>query len=210
MKYYRDAFLISWKEIIELIGLIFSVTIVFQSDLNWFSFIIMIVIVVSILIAIFSIIRTFREVKANAYYTTTDINQYMYYWLKNNNRAIIFSRDMSWANEDQKIIHILKKKAADGELTLILGRRTSLVSNLEQRGAKFIEYSFLDYIPQTRFTFVNYGSMDEKVAIGKKDENDVHRIVEYKPSDAPTYYLARDLISILIEMEKLKDKNEKN
>lgn len=110
MKYYRDAFLISWKEIIELIGLIFSVTIVFQSDLNWFSFIIMIVIVVSILIAIFSIIRTFREVKANAYYTTTDINQYMYYWLKNNNRAIIFSRDMSWANEDQKIIHILKRK----------------------------------------------------------------------------------------------------
>lgn len=53
-------------------------------------------------------------------------------------------------------------------MTLILGRRTSLVSNLEQRGAKFIEYSFLDYIPQTRFTFVNYGSMDEKVAIGKK------------------------------------------
>lgn len=204
MKYYKDLFLKSWKEFIELIGLIFSVIVVFQGGLNWLSIIFLFVILLSIVVAIYSIYQSYREIYANAYYSTSDINEYMHNWLEDNSRSIIFSRDMSWANDDGKIFQVLEKKALDKELILVLADKTPLVTKLEAKGAVFIEYGFLGYTPKTRFTFVNYESMDEKVAIGKQDENGVHRIDEYSPSDAPVYYLARDLISILIKMDKIK------
>lgn len=200
MNIYITAFLKSWKEIIELLGLLFSVNIVFKSNMNLMSYGVIIIIIISVILTFISILRIFSDVNANAYRSELDINKYMYEWLNNNKRAIIFSRDMSWANRDEKIIHTLIKKAKDNELTLILAKRTSLVKRLEEEGAEFINYSHLGYIPKARFTFVNFGSMDEKVAVGKKDENNIHRITEYVPADGPIYYLARDLVSIMMKL----------
>jgi len=200
----------SWKEFIELIGLIFSVIVVYQTGYNWLSSIISIIIIIAIGVAIYSIFLSYYELKANAYHSASAINEYMYNWLAYNNRAIIFSRDMSWANNDERIVDVLKKKAEDSELTLILAERTPLVTELEKRGAHFIGYDFLEYTPRTRFTVVNYGSMDEKVAIGKEDEHGVHRINEYKSSDGIAYFLVKDLISLLTRLENNRGQNERN
>lgn len=199
----------SWKELIEIIGLVSSVFIIYQTENTVLSSIVSIIIIIAIGVAVYSIILSYCELKANAYHSTHAINEYMYNWLADNNRAIIFSRDMSWANDDKRIVDILKKKAEDSELTLILAERTPLVSELEKRGAQYIGYEFLDYTPRTRFTVVNYGSMDEKVAIGKEDEYGVHRINEYKSSDGIAYFLVKDLISLLIRL-KNRGQDERN
>ncbi|MBL1225723.1 hypothetical protein [Enterococcus sp. BWR-S5] len=134
----------------------------------------------------------------------------MYSWLKDNGKSVVFSRDMSWANERQIKI-ILKEKAENNELTVILSSQNDLSKELEELGATIIEYGYLDFIPETRFTIVDYGSFRSKVAIGQKDEMEIHRINKYSQSDIPIYYLASDLIKLVKKMEKNRKKTiEKN
>ena len=106
---------------------------------------------------------------------------------------------------------MLKEKAKKNELTLILSFQNNLSKELEKLGAVIIEYGYLDFIPETRFTIVDYGSLRSKVAIGQKDEMEIHRINKYSQSDIPVYYLVNDLIKLVQGIEKNRmEKIEKN
>jgi hypothetical protein len=125
----------------------------------------------------------------------------MYNWIEKGGRVQIFSRDLSWA-QDRKMKAMLREKARKRELCLCLPQSIPLVDELEPAGAEVTLYPELDYIPQSRFTMVNWGRMDQRVAIGRLVD-DAHVIEELSNKDV-AYFVAKDLIEILLRFNKVK------
>ena len=199
-----------WPSFIELIGLISGSIGILQMKSNLLSFLFLSIILISVVVVGFRFYKIWESINLNAYPTKESINHFMYRWLKDNGQSVVLSRDMSWASE-KKITEMLKEKAKKNELTLILSFQNNLSKELEKLGAVIIEYGYLDFIPETRFTIVDYGSLRSKVAIGQKDEMEIHRINKYIQSDIPVYYLVNDLIKLVQGIEKNRmEKIEKN
>ncbi len=123
------------------------------------------------------------------------INHYMRNWVSRNGRAVIFSRDLSWANDD-KTKSILVNKAERDELIICLSKATQLSNELKQRGAKIVEYG-TDFVPKGRFTIVDYEKDGARVAIGLK-RGDVHTIEEFRSGSHPMFAVAEDLARYVI------------
>lgn len=127
--------------------------------------------------------------------TKPEIRSYMYRWIKDHGRTVIFTRDMSWV-KDVEMHEMLRDKARSNELTLVLQKPITLSSELERCGAEVITYEDLNVVPTIRFTIVNEGRVDAKVAIAHPDE-EAHRIYEYKMGAHPIFHMAHDLVSML-------------
>jgi hypothetical protein len=117
-------------------------------------------------------------------------------WVSSGGRVVIFSRDMSWANEDQ-VRRILLEKAESGELTVFLEHAIPLTDELRERGATIVTYQSLGHIPRARFTIVGYGREGARVAVGVH-ENGYHVIQEYRNGFHPFFAVAEDLVRFLI------------
>lgn len=119
---------------------------------------------------------------------------YLYEWIREGDRVVVFTRDMSWADEDE-MIQLLKSKAYANELTVCLPERTSLIEDLSEAGAEVITYPDLDFVPSSRFTIVRYERADAEVAIGRTIDG-VHVIEEFRVGEHPAYALADDLVRL--------------
>lgn len=209
--FFRELFKRSGSSLIELVGLILGLVGLYNTGpsilFNIFSVIVFFII---IYIIIFKIIYISKSLKDNTYPTKEKINSFMSSWLDEHGTSVIFSRDMSWA-KDEEINLVLKKKAVNNELTVVLAAHNDISRELKELGATIIEYGYLDFVPETRFTIVDYGASYSKVAIGEKDDMEIHRINKYKKADAPVYYLASDLIRLIEKIEKNRnDISEEN
>lgn len=131
--------------------------------------------------------------------TESEINNYMYNWIKNGGRVTIFTRDMSWAQTDSVIKDMLIQKSKAKELNIILAERNSFIEELERSGANINVYGELGYTPTSRFTIVKTGRIDSKVAIGT-ERNGKHYIEEFKSGDGYPLHIANDLANILIKL----------
>jgi hypothetical protein len=76
------------------------------------------------------------------------IRRYMRRWLKSGGRAVIFTRDMSWAN-DPTTLSVLHQKAVRRELTICIERLIPLAEALQRDGAEIILHGELGIIPRT-------------------------------------------------------------
>ncbi|GAA5102520.1 hypothetical protein GCM10023210_43580 [Chryseobacterium ginsengisoli] len=130
------------------------------------------------------------------YKNEDEINKYMRDWVKKTGRTVIFTRDMSWAN-NQQIQNDLINKARSNDLIICLPKITSFTQRLKNEGAEIYTYDTLNFTPKSRFTFINYGSNSSKVAIGRKDDKHNHIITEYTTKDTIEYFLAEDLVNII-------------
>lgn len=77
---------------------------------------------------------------------------YLCGWLQSGGRAVVFSRDLSWAEAGSQAEKILRQKADRQELVVFAGRRTSLLDDLASRGSDVHIYDRLTFTPEARFT----------------------------------------------------------
>lgn len=159
---------------------------------------------VTLIIFILATITTFfleYKNRTKTYKNETEIGGYMENWISQTGRTVIFTRDMSWAN-NKNIKDKLVTKSRANELIMCMPKKTDLASELEGYGAEIIEYSNLNYTPSSRFTIVHYGRSDAKLAIGRTDNEGKHIITEFENGLHTQFHLAEDLVNILKEISK--------
>ena len=122
------------------------------------------------------------------------IRNYMFRWIRNGGRVAIWTRDMSWV-DDQEMKSMLRGKSESGELIVCLPEETALTESLRHDGAEVIAYGALDS-PSSSFTIVNYDRNGSRIAVGRP-EGSLHIIQEFSVSDAPTFQMAYDLVRLV-------------
>ena len=166
----------------SVIGLIFSLRPVGQ-PLTAFQGGLIGVLIFGFLLLIYSDINTYQLNQPISFDSENEINDYMYEWISKGRRVVIFTHDMSWANED-RMRRILAKKAQRNELTICLPKNIELTRSLTRYGATILTYEQLNYVPQSRFTIINKDRMDAHVAVGRRIGNK-HIIEEYHVGRRP-------------------------
>lgn len=127
------------------------------------------------------------------------IRNYLFNWIKSGGRVVIWTRDMSWV-DDEEMTQMLRSKAQAHELILCLPREIEKSDDLKKHGAEVFAYGTLD-APESRFTIVNYGQVGSRVAIGRRRDN-LHIIQEFSGADEhPAFHMARDLVMLVQERE---------
>jgi hypothetical protein len=113
----------------------------------------------------------------------------------------IFSVRMSYT-EREDVREVLRRRAEAGDLTIYLPRMIPFAEELRRLGATVKIYAEnLDWIPQSRFTFVRHTRHDAELYFGHS-KGDRFIIERFKASDDdPAYWLARDLIELINKFE---------
>jgi hypothetical protein len=117
-------------------------------------------------------------------------------WLSSGGRAVVFTRDMSWANEDD-VREILFKKAERHELTICIERMIPLAKELQERGANVIEYGEFGVVLRSRYTIIDFEKDAARVAVGGAVGKS-HVIEEFRNGEHPFFAVAEDLAKILV------------
>lgn len=129
------------------------------------------------------------------------IRHYMHDWIQHAGSVAIWTRDLSWAN-NQETRKLLIQKAKSKELVLCLPEHTALSQELENAGAEVYDYGDgnLDR-PVSRFTIAGFGRDGARVAVGRA-AGDVHVIEEFSMASHPAYSLAQDLVSLARQLHR--------
>ncbi|MBY5572206.1 hypothetical protein HFO55_34490 [Rhizobium leguminosarum] len=151
-------------------------------------------------ITIFVDARAYLIQRPKAYKKPSDVNAYMRSWLSARGRALVFSRDLSWAENDHATKQLMITKSKQRELIVVAEHKAPFTDKLRSSGAKVIYYEGIGYVPKSRFTITDFGKSDARVAIGGKI-NGVHIIEEHATSSV-VFNLAQDLAQSLIQWEQ--------
>lgn len=167
-------------------------------------------VIVAIVLFIIAIILDYISAKRKHVFMKYDDNwkvkarKYMYKWIKRTDRVAIFSRDLSWVDDEIKAL--LEEKAFNGELIICAPKHTDngLTKSLQEKKATVLTYDSLGYDePQSRFTIAGYGKGGASIAIAHSPK-DYHMIEEYSEGH-PAFFMAKDLIEILKRMNATND-----
>jgi hypothetical protein len=112
------------------------------------------------------------------------IRNYMFNWIRNGGRVAIWTRDMSWVDDQMR--QLLNTKAENGELIICLPRH---------RGAEVVAYGRLES-PSSRFTIIDYNWSGSRVAVGRR-RGSLHVIEEFSADDHPAFHMALDLVRLV-------------
>ena len=127
---------------------------------------------------------------------TDGIKKYMHDWIEHGGRVAIWTRDMSWAHNDDTR-GLLREKAARRELILCLPEQNALTTELAAAGAEVCAYGANRLeSPASRFTIIFFGRDGARVAVGRAD-GDTHVIDEFSAGSHPAFHLAEDLIALV-------------
>lgn len=183
-----------WVSIlVGLIGLLTSLNL----DVKQFSMLQIVFLAITSIGIIFMIcwdIYSYLRKRPKFYRTTKAIDHYMYRWISQRGRVVIFTRDMSWVTDNIK--ELLLEKASKGELEICLPSPIPLTTELANAGAEVYTYTSFNDAPSSRFTIVRYGKDDARIAIGR-NVNGLHRIDEYSYGADPVFSVAYDLVRIV-------------
>lgn len=136
---------------------------------------------------------------------TQGIKSYMLHWIENGGRVAIWSRDLSWVDDEAK--ELLKVKARRGDLILCLPQEIHLSTELKNFGGQVYYYgSTYNEGTSSRFTIAFYGRDGSKVAVGRTKANQ-HVVEEFGSGEHPAFYLAHDLVKFAKAVSE-KDDNE--
>jgi len=139
---------------------------------------------------------THRGHRVYAASDATGIRKYMHNWIEHGGRVAIWTRDMSWAQNDFTR-RLLTQKAARRELILCLPEQNELTRELAAAGAEVCAYGtkYLES-PASRFTITFFGRDGSRVAVGRVS-GDTHAIDEFSANDHPAFHVAEDLIALV-------------
>ncbi len=131
---------------------------------------------------------------------TEEIKKYMHDWIEHGGRVAIWTRDMSWA-QNQETRGLLTEKARRGELILCLPELNALATELSKAGAEVCAYGARRLeLPASRFTIAFFGRDGAAVAVGRA-EQDTHVIDEFSAGSHPVFHVAEDLIAIVRSLQ---------
>jgi hypothetical protein len=143
-------------------------------------------------IVIIDVLRTLRAQPHRFTPGSPKVRDYLVRWITSGGRAAIVSRNLSWV--DASVLPILAVKAKKGDLTLYVPEATEAVRALAKLGARVEEYG--GEATRSRFTIVNVGRGDARVAIGAVADDGIHVVREYSAGD-PVLVMAQDLLDRL-------------
>ena len=129
------------------------------------------------------------------------IRNYLLHWIKNGGRVAIWTRDMSWADDDD-MKEMLRLKAQSQELIICLPNETDTTEYLSSYGAEVIAYGAWDS-PIMSFTISNYGRAGARVAIGRRKGN-FHIIQEFSAEENSAFDMAHDLVRLVREQQRAR------
>ena len=188
----------SLRKLILLLGSIASIAALVAGllpdsvTIPWWGFVLIIVSAVFIGLLIFLEFSEHPQRRVFRKGDTDGILKYMNGWIKDGGRVAIWTRDMSWA-DNEEAQHILHLKATRQELIIFLPTPTSLTQTLAQEGAEVFCYGSTGLAsPSSRFTIAHFGRDGSSVAVGRARRG-THLIDEFHSGDHPAYHIAADL-----------------
>lgn len=95
------------------------------------------------------------------------VNKYLYKWIKDGSRTVIFTRDFTWANSSREMLLMLEEKAKNNELIVCLYHQTEITSRLKDLGAEIYIHNLSDI--KSRFTIIHYGTNSPQITIGLRN-----------------------------------------
>lgn len=128
------------------------------------------------------------------------IGKYMYKWIKNGGRVAIWTRDMSWANDDE-IRSLLRTKSKTRELVVCISKPTDLTEELGSLGAEIYFYGDHMQEPESRFTIANFRVGGSSVAVGRPAGR-WHVIEEFQAGHHPASHMASDLVNTVMALKQ--------
>ena len=165
-----------------------------SSEITWW---IVALIVVFVGLLALAIVTALKLESAKRVYRADDrlgIRDYMIKWIGDGGRVVIWTRDMSWADDDQ-VKQMLCQKAKSLELIICLPRETETTDYLKQNGAEVVTYGAWDS-PVASFTIANFNRAGSRVAVGRRNGSR-HIIQEFSEGEHSSFDLARDLVRLL-------------
>ena len=201
MKFFSNI-LGSWGSFASIIGLLFVNPIAYES-LSPTKKVIVIICIVLLIISVIATVINYIYNKPKVFKSERSVKEYLHKWIQNGGRTVIFTRDMSWV-DDSEIKSMLKRKAEDGELMILMPKKIDKVEEFASVGAKIVEYPDLQFTPRARFTITNFGRADAKIAVGKRISSGnkfKHQIEEYDNGSHPYFQLADDLVHMIMKKE---------
>jgi hypothetical protein len=124
------------------------------------------------------------------------IQKYMHDWIEPGGRVAVWTRDMTWA-QNQETRSLLINKARRKELILCLPELNELAKELSGAGAEVCAYGTRHLeSPASRFTIAFFGRDGSRVAVGRAD-GDTHVIDEFSAGGHPAFHLATDLVALV-------------
>ena len=176
-----------------------SVSIALLVQYQYFSWQMVIVSGIVIVLMIWAIIAVVKSETPTRTYSANDesgIRNYLFRWIKNGGRVAIWTRNMSWA-EDSEMNQLLLSKAQAKELIICLPNDITKSDYLKLNGAEVVAYDTWD-APAVSFTIINYNRAGSRVAVGRASGNK-HIIQEFSEGEHPAYYMAYDLVRMVRE-----------
>lgn len=176
----------------SVLGLYFSIS---AERPSWHFILLGIVIALAIFVTVREVYDVWRS-RPKTFRTAEKVDAYMKHWVLSGGQTVIFSRDMSWAGEDD-IRNPLIEKAKRDELTVFVERPLPITDELVNNGARVFVYRNLGHVPSARFTIVDFGHDGARVAVGVMQDG--NRIVEeYQRGHHPFYAVAEDMVRFLL------------
>ena len=135
--------------------------------------------IITIIVGLTSII--YVVVQLYSYYKTNynssihnskeKVNKYLLNWLNKGSRTVIFTRDLTWADESADILNTLERKSRNKELTICLYRNTKTTDHLAELGAEVFIHNLSDNQLKSRFTIIDYGKSNPKITVGTRNSS---------------------------------------
>lgn len=205
----------SRKKIIELIGFVGSIASIvslFWTGGQWNTAKIALAVFIAVVIVTAAIGLFFnRETKICK--SEQEINDFMRHWIATDGVVKVFSRDLSWV--DDEMMGIIRKKG--GDLYFYVQSENDTVKNIRQMnpGCKFYYYGDYGFEPDSRYTVIRANKDSRQIAVALKQQKGFkkmrHEIYISKESayDKKILGLAMDLMECIECMEAKSGKNGK-
>ena len=118
--------------------------------------------------------------------SSAEVHKYLYDWIKDGGRTVVFTRDFTWANCSREMLALLQEKAKKKELIVCLCRATDITDQLKELGAEIYIHDIREL--KSRFTIIHYGTNYPKVTVGSKDADGRFINEQYNMKDNPNVY----------------------
>ena len=134
-----------------------------------FVFIVGVLAIIYIVIQIHSLYK--YNFNSSIHNTKQKVNEYLLDWLNKGSRTVIFTRDLTWADESTEILNTLERKARNKELTICLYRNTDTTKHLRDLGAEVYVHNLSENQLKSRFTIIDYGKSNPKITVGTRNNS---------------------------------------
>lgn len=168
-------------------------TVIAIRDPKWLAPVLLTLLILAGIVVVVLEVREWRALRPRGYRSESEIRKFMLDWISREGRVAVYTRDMSWAQNDEGVRQVLRTKAAANELTVCLPSKISLTDDLEAHGATIYAYGPIAYGPVSRFTIIRQDREDAEVAIGRRIAG-LHTIATYSRGSHSAFALAEDLV----------------